>query len=121
MKSLRFLLLFSVIFVALNQFAYSNPSNDNKGNNDQVFVLSSDPVNDFLDIKIKSVLLQDDSLKAPLKIEVKILNQKGIIVFSATKSASEFTIFTGGLPEGAYTILCKIASTQSQKNFAVKH
>jgi hypothetical protein len=121
MKSLRFLLFFFVIFIAMNQFVSSNPNNDNKDNDGQVFLLSSDPVNNFLDFKIKSEFLQKDSLKTSLKIEVKILNQKGILVFSATKSISEFTIFTGGLPEGAYTILCKVCNTQSQKNFAVKH
>jgi hypothetical protein len=122
MTNFRFLIILCLTFISISLISYTKSNNINDSKKEQVLVISSDPVNTFLDIKIKSSLLfQEDSLKNPLKVEVKIFNQKGIIVYSATKSVSDFDIFTGGLPEGNYTISCKICNRQLQRDFVVKH
>ena len=118
------------IFIFVVLFAISpikalsvNSSKDDPGKTeDQTLVMSPSPVNKFLDVKIRGELLIKGSAdKASLKYEVKILNQKGMMVFSTTKTLDQFSIFTGGLPEGEYNFVCKVDTLQIQKSFSVKH
>jgi hypothetical protein len=120
MDKIRIFLFFFFVF-SVNQFINAGFPEGDK--NEQAFVISLGPVNTFLNVKmVKSGFLQsEDTLKNPLKIEVKVINKKRIMVFSATKNVYEFDIYTGGLPDGSYTIFCKVYHQQFQKDFEVKH
>ncbi len=85
-------------------------------------VASPNPANNYLDVRISQSLVGiKDTTKKLLSIQVQVLNQKGILVYSSTKNRNQFSIFTGGLPEGNYNISCKIDTMLLQQNFVVKH
>jgi hypothetical protein len=116
--------IFVVLFSMCSTKALSNNSSkDDPGKTeDQTMVMSPNPVNKFLEIKIKSeLLIKAGASKDGLKYEVRILNQKGMMVFSTTKNIDQFSIFTGGLPEGEYDFVCKVDTLQIKKSFSVKH
>jgi hypothetical protein len=89
---------------------------------DVSFLISPDPVNNYLDVKID---VNRNAITGTPKEEFsayfQIINPRGALVYTATKHVGKFSIFTGGLPEGEYRISCRVDTMLLQRNFAVKH
>jgi hypothetical protein len=83
------------------------------------FIIMPNPANNYLDVKIN--YNSPDTGKRSVASFVKVFNSQGVMVYSATKEAKQFSIFTGGLPEGEYKITCKVDTSMFKQNFLVKH
>lgn len=115
----KIILMCFLLYLPLNVIISKDPNSRNSATNDQALFAGPNPANNFLDVKIKPELITSDT--EGLIYEVKVFNQKGAVVFSATKQAKEFSIFTGGLPDGTYKVACKIDTIQVTKEFSVRH
>lgn len=90
------------------------------GNPDeQLFIILPNPANNYLEVKIN--YSSADTGKNVISSFVKVFNSQGVMVFSATKEAKQFSIFTGGLPEGEYKITCRVDTSTFKQTFQVKH
>lgn len=118
MKALASYICFLLIGLSVNSKA--ELPNTSKNNGGELVITSSNPVNNYLDVIInKEEVDKDTSVKSG--IGVQIVNHEGTLVFSSTKSVNQFSIYTGGLPEGEYELSCKLGSTVLKRKFAVKH
>jgi hypothetical protein len=43
------------------------------------------------------------------------------MVYSATKTENQFSIYIGGLPNGIYKMVLKLNATDIEESFEVKH
>ena len=116
-------LLGLVILMTLNSsFSFKKGTPEDKAKaNEKTFSVLPNPVNNFLEVKMNQSLISEKDTSQKLVIQVLITNQKGIMVYSSTKSVYQFSIFTGGLPGGEYEITCKVNEMVSKQNFTVKH
>jgi hypothetical protein len=90
--------------------------------NEQSLMISSNPVNNYLEVNIDRRLSNDkDTITNLSGFLVQVINQKGILVYSSTKNIYQFSIFTGGLPNGPYEISCQVGTMVLKRSFMVKH
>lgn len=82
----------------------------------KVVELSPSPATSFIKVNIDKMIIPTDG-----SIKVSILNASNVMVFSATKSENQFSIYIGGLPNGTYKLLLKLNNTDVEKSFEVKH
>jgi len=95
---------------------------DKTKTNEQSLMISSNPVNNYLEVNIDRRLRNDkDTITNLSGFLVQVINQKGILVYSSTKNKFQFSIFTGGLPDGQYEISCQVGSMVLKRSFIVKH
>ena|SRR6266542_986895 len=93
-----------------------------KKTGEELVIVSPSPVNKYLDVVInQQMLINKDSIANLTGIAVHIINHEGMLVFSSTKNVYQFSIFTGGLPEGEYEISCHLLTTIVKRKFTVKH
>lgn len=93
-----------------------------KKTGDELVIVSPSPVNKYLEVVInQQLLINKDSSTKITGIGVQIINQERMLVFSSTKNVYQFSIFTGGLPEGEYEISCQLLTTVVKRKFTVKH
>lgn len=95
------------------------PDNEKKQVKNEVVTIGPIPANNFLDINVNPQKLSE--LSKMRKYDIKIFNPNGNIVYSTTKEVSKFSVFTGGFPEGNYTLTLKVDTIQVRKDFSVKH
>lgn len=86
---------------------------------EQAFTILPNPANNYLEVKINCSSSEEGKKVAPSL--VKVFNSQGVMVYSGTKEAKQFSIFTGGLPEGEYKITCRVDTSTFKQNFQVKH
>ena len=95
---------------------------DKTKTNEQSLMISSNPVNNYMEVNIDRRLRNDkDTITNLSGFLVQVINQKGILVYSSTKNKFQFSIFTGGLPDGQYEISCQVGSMVLKRSFIVKH
>lgn len=93
-----------------------------KKTGDELVSISPSTANNYLDVIVnQQMLMNKDSSSKLAEIAVQIVNNEGMPVFSSTKSVNQFSIFTGGLPEGEYELSCQLGTTVVKRRFAVKH
>jgi len=113
-----------IVLMTLNLPNHSKkePPYSYKKVDEQSIFLMPDPADRYLEVRIViNWISKNDSLKRSRNIQVQVVNMKGIMVYSSTKNVNEFSIFTGGLPEGKYSITCQIDTVLFKRNFGVKH
>jgi len=121
MKNMGALVCMLLTFSSSYSLNIQKPDDKTK-TNEQSLMISSNPVNNYMEVNIDRRLRNDkDTITNLSGFLVQVINQKGILVYSSTKNKFQFSIFTGGLPEGQYEISCQLGSLALKRSFMVKH
>ena len=121
MKNMGALVCMLLTFSSSYSLNIQKPDDKTK-TNEQSLMISSNPVNNYLEVNIDRRLRNDkDTITNLSGFLVQVINQKGILVYSSTKNKFQFSIFTGGLPDGQYEISCQVGSMVLKRSFMVKH
>ena len=112
-----------ILLVCYVSFGFSLKPDNLPKSSEQVLITTPNPINNHLEVRFnQDSVAQWDSFKGkPIDIQVQIVNSAGMLVYSSTKNVSQFSVFTGGLLNGEYQILCKVGVVVYRRSFQVKH
>jgi len=100
-------------------FTNGNDPNTGETGADKAVELSPSPASSFIKVNIDKMKLPTDEVGNPFN--VAIVNSSNVMVFSAKKSETQFSIYIGGLPNGFYKLLIKMKASDIESSFEVKH
>jgi hypothetical protein len=113
-----------IIIITGLMIVYGFTAKDNPGGKDpdnKPLVIKSSPASNFIEVNLKDdyiPVLHSDSL---YQINIRIINQKGIGVYSGVKTSCPFKVYVGGLPDGQYLLTLKVKQLEASDTFDVRH